>query len=597
MNKILKLNKTIKVSSSDIVKGFETRQYAETISDEHGLKEFIDLLDRTITEEGYYHDLLYERLDTIINDNITYCAIAFAECGEYQRAIKLIMKALDAHRKTDLIMRKLGWLVSLMLEQKTETDRLKIINKYLKNDPKFFVYLLKYKFYIRAAEHEKVYEWNLSELKDIADKMYSRILEEEPETDVDVVIKSNVLSTQSDHDATIKFCEDMRAVLKRNLIEEEKINIKFAEELEEPEYEDEKIIQDHKNMLIHQGRYRPGITDNISQHLQITEARAYKRQGKLPKALKIFLQIEYNNAENGVTDTPMLREIAKICEEMGDEKGALDTYEMILNNDQDDWEILRKVIHLRKKRHETDSAWVFLKRLHRLYPNRNSITIEYANLLMEKTEYREARDLYEPIAEQYDPDETNEDAKIARLHKAECMLQLGYTRAAHKIFRGLVRDDNKFKEAFDGLAIAAMELGKRDEAKKASKKAASLEKYEFSRDAIEPERIEGMQLTPTTATKGTIERTISKGKNVVQKPTFLYNPKTKKLDKGIEKTFVSNTDSLLNSDGGVIQIGITEKKPTGLFNDLKLLPKAKRTLEEFEKKYAKLFSGDYQTLT
>ena len=101
---------------------------------------------------------------------------------------------------------------------------------------------------------------------------------------------------------------------------------------------------------------------------------------------------------------------------------------------------------------------------------------------------------------------------------------------------------------------------------------------------IEPEHIEGMPFTPTTATKGTIERSISKGENVVQKPTFRYNPKTKTVDKGVEKTFVSNVDSLLNSDGGVVQIGITEKNPTGLFNDLKLLPKEKRTHPEFEKK-------------
>ena len=55
-------------------------------------------------------------------------------------------------------------------------------------------------------------------------------------------------------------------------------------------------------------------------------------------------------------------------------------------------------------------------------------------------------------------------------------------------------------------------------------------------------------------------------------------------DSGVEKTLVSNVDSLLNGDGGVVHIGITEKKPTGLFNDLKLFPKKKRTQEEFEKK-------------
>ena len=36
-------------------------------------------------------------------------------------------------------------------------------------------------------------------------------------------------------------------------------------------------------------------------------------------------------------------------------------------------------------------------------------------------------------------------------------------------------------------------------------------------------------------------------------------------------------------DGGVLQIGFVDGKPIGLFNDLKLFPKKKRTYEEFEK--------------
>ena len=55
-------------------------------------------------------------------------------------------------------------------------------------------------------------------------------------------------------------------------------------------------------------------------------------------------------------------------------------------------------------------------------------------------------------------------------------------------------------------------------------------------------------------------------------------------DKGVEKTFVDNIDSLLNVNGGALQIGFTDGKPTGLFSDLKLLPKKKRNHEEFEKK-------------
>ena len=470
---------------------------------------------------------IVKKILKISPSNATECAFKFVACGEYERAIKLVMKALDTNQDLiDARMQKFYWLIELVLEQKTEKDALAIINKYLKNDPKFFVLALKLRFYRRA------------EKEDSAREIYSRILKEEPQTDVDAVIKSNILSAQDDHDATIKFCED--------------------------------------NMH----------RDKITLHLQMIKAFAYKKRGELLKAFKIYSKIQLENDENGVTDTTILRKMAEMWEEAGDEKNTLYTYELILKEDRDDREILVKAIHLLKKRRETNSLRSYLERLHRLYPNSNNFTMEYANALMEEKEYGKAKDLYRPIAEQYDASDeiANEDVKIAELKIAECALKLGDVDTAYKIFRDLVKDDNKFKEAWDGLAIAATELGKRPEAEKAFKKAANLEKYEFSRDTIEPERIEGMPFTPTTATKGIIERSISKGENVVQKPTFRYNPKTKTVDKGVEKTFVSNIDSLLNGDGGVLQIGITEKKPTGLFNDLKLFPKKKRTLEEFEKK-------------
>ena len=73
------------------------------------------------------------------------------------------------------------------------------------------------------------------------------------------------------------------------------------------------------------------------------------------------------------------------------------------------------------------------------------------------------------------------------------------------------------------------------------------------------------------------------GKNRVFKEEFASSLNSLWAN-GVEKTLVSNVDSLLNGDGGVVHIGITEKKPTGLFNDLKLFPKKKRTQEEFEKK-------------
>jgi len=455
------------------------------------------------------------------------CAAKFAACGEYELAIKLAMKVLDI--KPELIdprMKKLEWLINLMLEQKTEKDALAIINKYVKNDPKFFIHLLKFRFYRRA------------EKEDSARDAYFSIINEDPETDVDVVIKSNLLYEFGDHDATIKFCED--------------------------------------NMH----------RDEIVRHLQMVMAFAYRKQGDVLNATKIFSQIQVKMVENGDTSTHILRELAKIGEEQkfrADD--LLPFYQEILKNDQLDKEIFVKIIHLLKKSHKTDELFSYLEDLHGIYPNNNNFTIGYANALMGKNAYEMAIYLLQPIANQYDPSsETDGDVKIALLKIAECMLKTGETKKAYETFRTLVKDDKKFKEAWDGLAIAAAELGKRSKAEKALKNAAKLEKDEFSRDVLEPERVDEILFPPTTTPKGITERTISSGKNVVQKPTFRYNPKTKIADKGIEKTFVSNMDSLLNGDGGVLQIGITDKKPTGLFNDLKLFPKKQRNEKEFEKK-------------
>ena len=459
------------------------------------------------------------------DDVIADAAFKFAECGEYAEAIKLANKTLDKY--PDIIgarMNKLYWLISLMQEQKTEKDALAIINKYLKNDPKFFVYLLKFRFYMRA---EKI---------DSAKEVYIKIINEEPETDVDRVIKSNTLALGKDHEATIKFCEDN---------------------------------EDREELFV---------------HLQITKAKAYENQGNLVKALEIFKKIQLHYDEIESANTFVLRQMASIWEELGNEKNALIFYKQILKFNSKDREILVKVVRLLKKSHKIDELFSYLERMHMLWPNNNNFTMEYANALMGKNEYPKALALYTQIAEQDDlSDETYDDAIIASLKIGECVLKMGDPRTAYKIFHTLVKDDNKFKEAWDGLAIAATELGKRSEAERAIKKAANLEKYEFARDAIEPERVEGIRLAPISP-KGTRERSIAKGKNVIQKPTFRYNPTTKMADRGVEKTLLSSIDSLLNVDGGIIHIGITEKKPTGIFNDLKLFPKKKRTQEEFEKK-------------
>ena len=452
------------------------------------------------------------------------CSDRFARCGEYEEAIKTNEKLLSRNPdNTDARFAKLNWLVELMMEQRSERDALKIINKYLKNDPKFFVYQLKHNFYLRAGKIESALD------------VYKIVLKEEPETDFDVLIKANALLEAGDNKATRKFCEE-------NL---------------------------HRDGIASHLRYKIGLT--------------YQRQGMLPKALDIFQELDLKNSEEGITDTIMLRNVSRIYEDLGQDEDVLTVSMQILQTEGDDKEILVKVIHLLKKRRQTDELINWLRRLHKLHPNSNNFTMAYANALMEKNEIKKAAELYTSIVETHDlSDETDDDAKYASLKLAECMFKLGEKKLAYKIFLELVKDDKKFKEAWAGLAKVATELGKMSEAKRAIEKAANLEKYEISRDTIGSEHVEEPFISTTYSQSP--ERSLSKGQNVVQKPTFRYNPKTRMADKGVEKTFVDNIDSLLNVNGGTLQIGFTDGKPTGLFNDLKLFPKKKRNHEEFEKK-------------
>ena len=454
------------------------------------------------------------------------CAGKFAACGEYEQAIKINEKVISKNPDNiDARFAKLNFLVSLMNEQKSERNALKIINKYLKNDPKFFAYQLKFNFYLRAGKTESAFD------------VYKIVLKEDPETDFDILIKANALLETGDHKATRKFCEE-------NM---------------------------HRDAIASHLRYKIGLT--------------YQRQGMLPKALDIFQELDLKNAEKGITDTDMLRNVSKIYDDLGQNDDVLAVSMEILQTEKDDKETLVKVIRLFKKRGETNELLVHLKRLHKLHPNSNNFTMEDANALMENNEIPKAVELYRSIIEKYeDTNVDDDDEKYASLKLAECMFKLGEKRPAYELFLALVKDDTKFKDAWVGLAKAAAELGKTSEAKRAIEKVANLEKYEISRDTIESEYIGETPLISTPSSKQSPERTLSKGQNVVQKPTFMYNPKTRMADKGVEKTFVDNIASLLNVNGGTLQIGFTDGKPTGLFSDLKLLPKKKRNHDEFEKK-------------
>ena len=203
--------------------------------------------------------------------------------------------------------------------------------------------------------------------------------------------------------------------------------------------------------------------DAIASHLQYNIGLTYRRQGNGDKALKTFGELYQKNKEEGITDPILLRHVLSIYENQGRDQSALDVSMEILQIAGDDKETLVKVVHLLKKRGDTNKLVDYLRRLHKLYPNNNNFTMEYANALMEKNEIPKAIELYKQIAEKYDlSDENyNEDAQYASLKLAECMLKSGtldQKKIAYKLFLELTKDDKKFKEAWAGLAKAATEL-------------------------------------------------------------------------------------------------------------------------------------------
>ena len=187
--------------------------------------------------------------------------------------------------------------------------------------------------------------------------------------------------------------------------------------------------------------------EKLFVHLQITKAKAYENQGNLVKALEIFKQIQLYYDEIESADTFVLRRMASIWEELGNEKNALIFYKQILKFNSDDREILVKVVRLLKKSHKIDELFSYLERIHLLWPDNNNFTIEYGNALMEKNQYPQASAVYSEIVELYDEtsDKNDDDVKIASLKIGECLLKMGDAKAAYKMFRELVKYDNKFK--------------------------------------------------------------------------------------------------------------------------------------------------------
>ena len=130
-----------------------------------------------------------------------------------------------------------------------------------------------------------------------------------------------------------------------------------------------------------------------------------------------------------------------------------------------------------------------------------------------------------------------DDETVLLLKKAICLFHLGDSDSAHEIATDLLRQNPKFKDALDVVALTSIKLGKRKLGLRAIEKAEKLASHEDKQN----------EELPVTRIPRKAERALSETKNVVIKPTFRYNPDKKTADAGIVKTAINAVCALFNS--------------------------------------------------
>ena len=365
---------------------------------------------------------------------------------------------------------------------------------------------------------------------DQSEIIYKKIIESEPVTEYDIVRKANFYFSIKDYTKTIEFCKEY-------------VNIK-----------------------------------NLKRHLLHTMGLAYSEKEKYLDAARTFFEILKTDVEEGVeTPSRIVNLIAENFEAANVFNMALKVSQTALDKSHgQDQQALERIIRILKKTKQESKIFPYIRNLHDIDPFNNTVSLEYVGMLMQHKDYPSALNVISELEKRLEAD--SEDVVIVSIKKATCLFHMGDVDTADEIFKGLVKKDKKLKDALEGLAMTSISQGKTRDAQKVLKECDKI----ISEFGKESQKEDLSNFDKYVSIHGT-ERALEKGKNIITKPTFRYNPDKKIPDNSIVKTALNSIVALFNSHGGILRIGITDKKPTGIKSDLKVFAKNKRTPEELEK--------------
>ena len=505
------------------------RCYLKALKIKPGDEEILDKLQRLYYRMGNYKKsiTILRKLSIKSIDSQEKLAVTYYHTGEYEKAVKentLMLDFLDGARGkypfsfVSALIRQHNYLVAIIRNETREREALKKINRYMKEKPEMFVKSIMIHFY------------NTYNKLDEANRIYREFLKLEIKSDYDLFSMIQVHLSQKNYQNVIKICEE---------------NIK---------------------------------NQTLRYHLQYTLANTFSEIKQYTKSNNVIAQMfaESENPEVPL-DSEMMMLLAKNLEKMGDKRRALATLDKAAGL-HDSTDALREIVRKLRKTENPKKILPYIEKLHKIEPKNFTISMEYVSVLIDTQSYQKALNIILKIEKEENLGK--EDKSILLLKKAVCLFHIGETVLAHEIFKDLVMQDRKFKDALDGVALTSIKLGKRKLGLKAIREAEKIASSETLQD--------DQSNFPPTRVLPKSERILRKRKNVVTKPSFRYNPDKKIADMSVVKTAVNAVCALLNSKGGVLRIGITGKTPTGIAHDLKLFGKNERTNEIFEQYIRKI---------
>lgn len=310
-------------------------------------------------------------------------------------------------------------------------------------------------------------------------------------------------------------------------------------------------------------------------------AKTLFEKGELDKAKTLFLKISRKIGISSVYE-----DLMTIHSEQKDMKSATKLAQKMLKENPLHEKSLTFLSMIYDAVGFFDDAISLQKRLMNANPEKSSHKIALGRILLKSAQY-------EQVLSHYKENKISKNDKIfSDSHQGHALIGLNNIDDALSLFKSILKENDDFDDALSGLAICYLRKNELELAANAITKCRDIKnkREEGHLDTLLIEQQNNRQNSNFVS-----ERVLSNSVEIITKPTFRFNPDKKTTDKGIERTFLIALSSLLNSKGGVIQIGIDGEKIPGLSRDLQLLSKTNRNDSGFKNEIFRIIKNGIVT--